>query len=150
MNTTYNTIISDIKNFFDHHLQVNLFVDMQYYDFNAGGQNLYPATILVPQLSNINASQINLNFNLFFSDLLNSDRSNTREVYSDMLDVARDFVSYFQTYDDDREWCIADDATVQPFEEQFDDAIVAGWVLNFTVEVGFSKNICDIPLNELT
>lgn len=148
MDTTYNTIISDIKGFFDRHLQVNLFCDMQYYDFNAGGQNVYPATILVPQLSNIAGYQINLNFNLFFADLLNSDRSNTREVYSDMLDVARDFLSWFQTYTDEREWCIADDATVQPFEEKFDDAIVAGWVLNFTVEIGFAKSVCDIPLEK--
>lgn len=145
MNTTYNQIVYDIKDFFSRHLQVNLFVDMQYSDFNSKS-NLYPATILVPQLSTIANTQINLNFNLFFSDLLNSDRSNTREVYSDMLDIARDFLSYFQEYDN-REWCIQNDATIQPFEEKFDDAIVAGWVLNFTVEIPFAKSICDIPLD---
>lgn len=148
MNVTYNQIIADIKDFFNRHLQVNLFVDMQYYDFNANGQNLYPATILVPQLSNISNTQMNLNFNMFFADLLNSDRTNTREVYSDMLDVARDFLSYFQDYEDSRDWCIQNDSTIQPFEEKFDDAIVAGWVLNFTVELPFSKSICDIPMEE--
>lgn len=149
MNPTYNQIVYDIKEFFNRHLQVNLFIDVQYADFNAGS-NIYPATILVPQLSNINNTQLNLNFNLFFVDLLNSDRSNTREVYSDMLEVARDFIAYFQEYEENRDWCIQNDATIQPIEEKEDDAIIAGWVLNFTVELPFNKNVCDIPLNELT
>lgn len=121
---------------------------MQYSDFNSY-ENPYPAVIFVPQLSTLNNTQLELNFNLFFSDLLTATRNNTNSVYNETLEVAKDFVSYFAD-NENVDWSLEGSATVQPFEEKFDDSIIAGWVLNCTAVLPFNKSVCDIPLkNEL-
>lgn len=152
---TYNNIVSDIKNFFDHHLQVSQFLHLQTWDVEAR-ENTYVTVILVPQMSTVNGSQLNLNFNLFVADILNSDETNQRDVYSDTLDICRDFLAYFQG-NPCIEWEIGEDTTITPFNEKPFDDILSGWILNFTVQMPFDRNQCDIPLdadsiplNELT
>lgn len=142
--TNYQQIVSEIGDFFDRHLDVNTFVHIQEYDFQAK-YNLYPAVILTPQPSNINGNEIVLRFNLFFFDILKQDKSNTIDVYNDCLNTAKDFVSYFSNRNPD-DWSIENDAQITPFEEALDDYL-GGWMLSFGVVIPFSKSVCDLPLS---
>ena len=141
---TYNNIVSAIKDFFDRHLQVKQFLCLDNYDEEAL-ENVYVTALLVPQQSAINGSQMTLNFNLFVVDLLNSDGSNKKDVYSDTLEIIRYFVAYFtgSLYTD---CAIGESTTVSPINEKFVDDIVCGWVLTFGVDIPFSLDSCNIPL----
>lgn len=143
MDLSYNTVVGDIGCFFNNHIQVKQFINTQTWEYQSHS-NVYPTVILVPQLSRVNGSELLLNFNLFVCDILNSDRSNTRDVYSDTLDICRDFISYFHD-NPELEWNINDDCTLQPWEEKLDD-VIGCWILNFTVSLPFHRSICDIPL----
>lgn len=144
MALTYNTIVHSIESFFNRHLQVKQFLCLDNYDEEAL-ENVYVTALLVPQMSQINGSQISLNFNLFVVDLLNSDGSNKKDVYSDTLEIIRDFIAYFRG-NPCVDFEIAENTTVTPLNEKFVDDIVCGWVLNFNVDMVFSLNSCDIPL----
>mgnify|MGYP003413262451 FL=1 len=141
---TYNNIVSAIKDFFDRHLQVKQFLCLDNYDEEAL-ENVYVTALLVPQQSAINGSQMTLNFNLFVVDLLNSDGSNKKDVYSDTLEIIRDFVAYF-TGSLCTDFTIGESTTVSPINEKFVDDIVCGWVLTFGVDIPFSLDSCNIPL----
>lgn len=141
---TYNNIVSAIKDFFDRHLQVKQFLCLDNYDEEAL-ENVYVTALLVPQQSAINGSQMTLNFNLFIVDLLNSDGSNKKDVYSDTLEIIRDFVAYF-TGSPCTDFTIGESTTVSPINEKFVDDIVCGWVLTFGVDIPFSLDSCNIPL----
>lgn len=144
---TYNTIVRDIKTFFEMHRQVHQFLHITTWDEEAK-ENLYVTALLVPQQSNINNTQINLNFNLFVVDILNSDRSNQRDVFDDTLGIIQDFVAYFSG-NECIEWELAPDATIQPVTERPFDDVLSGWVLNFVVNLPFRKSVCDLPLDNI-
>ena len=138
----YTDIIKDIKTFFDNHISVNQFLNISEADFNAN-KNVFPAVILVPQPSTFYRNQLNLSFNLVVCDILTESRDNTKDVYSDTLDIIRDFLAEF-TDNPELDWGIDENETVTPFEEKYDD-ILAGWVLNFNILVPISLNQCEVP-----
>lgn len=140
---TYNTVVGDIKEFFGRHLQVKQFLNISTWDEQTL-ENVYVTVILVPQQSTINDSQLNLNFNLFIADILNFDGSNQKDVYSDTLEIARDFVAYFSD-NGCVGWNIEPNPTITPFNERPFDDILSGWILNFTVQLPFNRDVCNIP-----
>ena len=142
MDVQYRDIITAFKTFFDAHMGVQSVIDAQVYNFQANEES-YPAVVIVPNVSNGTIGSVQVNFSIFFCDVLIADGSNTRDVYSDTLEVAKDFVSYF-TNPTDLEWSLMEDFSLTPFEEKFDD-IVGGWQLDCSVEIPFRHSICDIP-----
>lgn len=142
---TYNNIVSEIRTFFERHLQVNQFVHLTEWDEEAK-ENLYTTALLVPQTSNVNGNSLELNFNLFIVDLLNSDRSNQKDIFADTLSIVQDFIAYFSNSDFD--WEIMDNSSLTPITEKPFDDVLSGWMLNFTVSIPFSKSICELPLKK--
>ncbi len=147
MDVQYRDIINTFKTFLSQHRNVQQVIDSQNYDFQAK-ENTYPAVVIVPGISTTTSATVNLQFSLFFCDVLIADKSNCRDVYNDMLEVAKDFIAYF-TGDPDTSWGLTEDCTLTPFEEQLDD-FVAGWQLDCTVEIRFSHGICDLPLKNVS
>lgn len=143
-NNTYRDIIHSFKDFCHRHSMINEVVDDRTWNFQSM-ENLYPAVIIVPSTTTGDSGSVKVGFNIFFCDILQDSAFNTRDVYSDMLEVAKDFVSYFTEPDND--WSIDSDFTLNPFEEKFDDR-VGGWELDCTVSVPFSHSVCDIPLED--
>ena len=146
-NIQYKNIISAFKEFLASHRNVNTVIDVQMAEFQAS-ERLYPAVVIVPSTSSSTSGSILLQFSIFFCDVLLADKSNTRDIYNDTLETAKDFISYF-TGDPDVSWGLLSDCTLTPFEEQLDD-FVGGWQLDCTVEVPFTHGVCDLPLNYLT
>lgn len=146
MDAQYRDIVSAFKSFLTQHRNVQKVIDSQNYDFQAQ-ENEYPAVVIVPGTSTTNIGTVQMQFSIFFCDVLLADKVNCRDVYNDMLETAKDFISYF-TGDPDTSWGLLPDCTLIPFEEHLDDSL-AGWQLDCTVELPFSHGICDIPLDSI-
>lgn len=144
-NFEYINVITEIRDFFNRHKMVNSYVDNQTYDFQAK-ENIYSAVILVPTTSTVNNTQLNLNFDLYFCDRMTEGNENAKDVYTDELNIALDFIAYFS--DRNGKWNLnSDSITLEPFEQKFDD-LVGGWRLSCEVVLPFYRNVCDIPLKE--
>jgi len=144
--TTFNEIVTAFETFSDEHQQINTFYSGQTWNFQTQ-TNLYPAVIMLPESSSIEKGSINLSFNLFVADILNSDRTNLDEIYSDTLQILADFVSYFDDAYEDSEiefFLNSENISIHPFEEKFDD-VVAGWMAKIEINMPYSGNICVIP-----
>lgn len=146
INANYNDIINEMDEFFNRHQLVNSFISGQLYDFQAK-ENIYSAVVLVPTISTIQNSQLNLSFDLYFVDRIVEDGTNTKDVYNDELQIAQDFVSYFSNRPN--KWNLQpDNINIEPFEQKFDD-ILGGWRLSVSVLLPFYRNVCEIPLNDV-
>ncbi len=145
MNIQYRDIINAFKTFLSQHRNVQQVIDSQNYDFQAK-ENTYPAVVIVPGMSTTTSGSVILQFSLFFCDVLIADKINCRDVYNDMLEVAKDFIAQF-TGDPDTSWSLSENCTLTPFEEQLDD-FVAGWQLDCNVEIPFGHSVCDMPLKD--
>lgn len=143
INATYTDILNEIRDFFSRHQLVNSFVDGQMYDFQAK-ENIYSAVVLVPTISNIQNTQLNLSFDLYFVDRITEDGSNTRDVYNDELQIVQDFIAYFSNRSNN--WNLdPENINIEPFEQKFAD-LLGGWRLSVSVLLPFYKNVCEIPL----
>lgn len=143
MKNTYRDIIHEFKDFCNRHRMINQVIDDQTWDVETMS-NLYPSVIIVPTTSTGNIGSLQVGFQIFFCDILQASTNNSRDVYSDMLEVAKDFIAYFTDRED---WVINDDFTLTPFEERFDD-IVGGWELECTVNLAFNHSVCDLPMDD--
>jgi len=142
---TYRDIVYEFKDFCNRHRMINQVIDDQTWDVQSM-ENLYPAVIIVPTDTSGDSGSIQLGFRIFFCDILQASTDNSRDVYSDMLEVAKDFISYF-TDPDEHAWFINSDFTLTPFEERFDDT-VGGWELSCNVSIPFNHSVCNLPLGE--
>lgn len=144
--STYNKIIDSFNAFCEQHKQINTFYSGQTWNFQTL-TNVYPAVIMLPTTGNINNGQMVLSFNLFVADILNDDRTNLDDIYSDTLQIVGDIVSYFKDmYDEDDIHFYLDETNVpiEPFEEEFDD-VLAGWMASINISFPYSGSICAIP-----
>jgi hypothetical protein len=144
--STYNKIIAAFDSFCTEHKQINTFYSGKTWNFQTE-TNVYPAVIMLPTTSIINKGQIVLSFNLFVADILNNDRTNLDEIYSDTLQILADAVSYFSDmYGEDNIDFYLDETnvTIEPFEEEFDD-VLAGWMASIDISYPYSGSICSIP-----
>ena len=140
---TYNLIVDFVKNFTDNHAQLNTFYSGKLWNFQSK-VNLYPSLVMLPVSSNVAKGEAFVTFNIVIADILNKDRSNVDEIYSDTLQIAQDLFATLNNSDED--FFIADSGfTLDPFEEAFDD-VLAGWIATITIKFPFSGNICVLPI----
>lgn len=147
MKQTFNQILTAFENFCTTHKQVNTFFSGKTWNFQAV-TNVYPAVIMLPQPSSIQKGKVVLTFNIFIADILNKDRSNLDEIFSDTLQIATDIVAYFQDENDTvGNSFMLDESSVsiEPFEEAFDD-VLAGWMMTVSLEIPFSGSLCGLPM----
>lgn len=142
---TYNKIIAGFKSFSEKHKQVNTFFSGEEWDFQVK-TNIYPAVLVAPDNSTIEQGRFFLKFNVFVVDLLNSDNSNTDEIYSDMLQICGDFIAEFQDNEDDYGFTIEEGTSIIPLHEEMDDK-VGGWVMQINVQLLFNSSECGLPIN---
>lgn len=144
---THNQIIKAFETFCNEHLQINSFYSGQTWNFQTKS-NIYPAVIMLPTPGTIQQGKITMSYNIFIADILNTDRLNLDEIYSDTLLMATDICSYFRD-NDELNFMLEEEAiTVEPFEEDFDD-ILAGWILTVSLQIPYTSNTCYIPKTDL-
>lgn len=114
----------------------------------------YPLVFVDLESASTASTQRTLTVSVYFMDRVEDVRSKLadpdkywedteEEVVSDMLDVATDFVAYFQD-DPDIDYTLNSNVPMNRFLEVRDDK-VAGWRAVFQFEMPFSRSICIIP-----
>lgn len=143
----YKEIIDAFKYFCDKHRQINTFYSGQEWDFQTE-DNFYPAFIAIPQPSSITEGEIVLNFNIFICDIMHKEIINkvTDDIYSDMLLIVQDFVSFFNDNESFDFKLDTKNVTIEPFEEKIDD-VLCGWSANININYRFGMSDCGLPMN---
>jgi hypothetical protein len=148
MATTFNNIITAFGDFKNSHYQINTFFFGETWDFQSSQDNVYPAMILLPQPSTIERGMITFNFSVFVCDILNKDRTNAHEIYSDCAQIIADLVSEMKDKEDDYGfWLDETNVLMEPFTEAFDD-VLCGWVASINIQVKYVGSSCGLPLND--
>lgn len=147
---TLNNVINRIKALALAHKQVRNFYPGLQSDFLTDKTTNYPSVFLQDNGGKISTAghATTLNYKLFFLDLVNvSENSNlnSQDVQSDMVQVAMDLVAQMNAgiFDD---WGLSTDNNLQLIYEDKDD-IVAGCVLDFSLRIMFTQDLCQIPTN---
>ena len=141
---TYNNIVTAFKTFATKHKQINTYFSGQEFDFGTK-TNLYPAMLCVGDNATIEMGRFMFKFNVFFIDIGNQDGSNADEIYSDMAQVAGDFVAEFSDNRDLYGFSIEDSVELTQIFEKFDD-ITYGWLASVAIQVPYTANDCNLPI----
>jgi len=86
-----------------------------------------------------------IDFKLFVMDLVNvseDTKINELDVVSDMLSVVQDLIAQFNHFGND--WYFSTDNAIQPVVEG-DNDMHAGIVLDFSIRLSYTQNVCAIP-----
>lgn len=147
---TVNQVIQRIKKLVLAHKQIRTFRKGLVSDFFADKTAKYPAACLQDLNGSISLAShaATLNYRLFLVDLVHvsaETNENEDDVLSDMLSIGLDLLSQFNfgLYDD---WKISSDNNIE-FIVEGDNDLHAGIVLDFSVQIIFPQNICQIPTN---
>ena len=152
---TYNNVIDTIKCVGEGHLQIQAVTTGDIWDIDLNKNTLFP--LLHINTINVNASkgQLQHNFQLVVADIVEPNESeNEQEVLSDTLSIMTDIISIFRNGEtlyfynaeagEEARYWTADDFTLEPFTERFDNTL-AGWTLNLPIVIEFPYDTCNIP-----
>lgn len=153
---TLNQVINRIKALALAHKQVRNFYQGLVSDFLTDKTTNYPSVFLQDNGGKISTAghATTLSYRMFLLDLVNvseNGNQNSQDVQSDMILVAMDLVAQMNAgmFDD---WALSTDNTLQLIYEDKDD-VVAGVVLDFSLRIMFTQDLCQIPTtfeNEIT
>ena len=152
---TYNNVIDTIKCVGEGHLQIQAVTTGDIWDIDLNKNTLFPLFHI--NTINVNASkgQLQYNFQLVIADIVEPNESeNEQEVLSDTLSIMTDIISIFRNGEtlyfynaeagEEARYWTADDFTLEPFTERFDNTL-AGWTLNLPIVIEFPYDTCNIP-----
>ncbi len=151
--TTLNQIVDRIEKIADNHYQVKTFDSgtiSQFLERNQAGDLIYPCVYLEERPASSTGGAMFFNFNVWVVDLVQKDRSNEREVKSDCLSIATDFVTIMERFEFIGE---SGDALFYPSQtvnyefvtEDLQDRI-SGVRANVSLKQGFEFNKCITPI----
>lgn len=145
---TFNQVVLRIKTRSLAHAQIRNFYYGNVSDFLTDRTTQFASCFLqdTPGSINIGQKTTTLNFKMFLLDLVNvseNSKDNELDVQSDMLSVAEDLLSQFDdsVYTD---WRISNSSPTVFVRDETPD-IVAGVVVDISIEKLFVKDTCAIP-----
>ena len=107
-------------------------------------ETTYPIVYMVPINTVMENTQISYNFDIIFADVLQSDRGNLKTITNTNLEIAKDFVRYFQEQPDvNNFWIDESNVTCAYAEEKYKDN-VQGWIMNVTFQSNFDISRCSM------
>jgi hypothetical protein len=119
-------------------------------DFLVDHKTKYPSIFLQDNNGSISlkGAKTSLNYTLYFLDLvhiLSDEKANEDDVQSDMVSIAQDVLTQMNNgnYDD---WKVSSDNSFRLVVEE-DNDLIAGCVLDITIDVPFTQNVCAVPSN---
>lgn len=137
-------VVQMIREIAESHSQIQTFGEGDIYNYvDNGGEIKYPVSWAVFQRANSGKGVVVYDFLLIFADLLFEDKSNRLQIQSDCQLVAMDFLSKIK-FQPGNEFTIADNVTIEPFEERFDD-FTAGVSVPLKISVPFPLDFCSFP-----
>ena len=144
---TLNQLIQKLNDFATAHQQVHSFGFGDLWEIEASGAknavNMWAN--VVNGAVDINGKQSSIDFRVCIMDLVKKDESNENEVLSDIYLIGLDLVAYLNNNSNWDSYTIANNITLTPFTERFDNDW-SGWIIDFTLTNRFLSDYCQIPL----
>lgn len=144
---TLNQLIQKLNDFATAHQQVHSFGFGDLWEIEASGaKNAVTMWANVVNGSvDINGKQSSIDFRVCIMDLVKKDESNENEVLSDTYLIGLDLVAYLNNNSNWDSYTIANNITMTPFTERFDNDW-SGSIIDFTLTNRFLSDYCQIPL----
>ena len=151
MTLTLNQIIKRLKTAAESHKQIATFISTDYFEqyMTEPDRIEYPVCVSVigdPVISRT-LKQTDHPFKIYFLDLVNvsSDtKANQQDIYSDMMEVAKDFVALLQNNDWRDDWEIGKDVSVEIIRDGSED-VVCGVSISVNIKTAFTADRCQVP-----
>jgi hypothetical protein len=146
---TLNNHLDNFQAFGDAHLQINSysFGDLVKADLNTK-KELFPVMHTQFVSCQPGTNILNWTFRFIFFDIpKDDDISSILECQSDMLNVAKDLISYFKNGPYRPIYTFVDSSLITPFQEKHQN-INAGVFLDITFKTAESYAACDLPLRD--
>ena len=148
---TLNQIVKRLKTAAESHKQIATFINTDYLEeyMTEPDRIQYPVCVSVlqdPIISRITKATEHP-FKIYFLDLVNvaSDtKANQADVYSDMMEIAKDFVALLQNPDWRFDWEIGKDTPVQTIRDGSED-VVCGVCVTISIFTAFTADRCQVP-----
>ena len=127
------------------HQQIKQFGFGENFDISTEQQN-YPLMWASVGPSTIAGKTLSLGMVILILDIVSDDGRNDKDILSDTLSISQDIVSMLKDPALQDDFTISDNITIEPLFEAFPD-VVNGWRIDFTVDLAFESNRCQIPFN---
>ena len=144
---TLNQLIQKLNDFATAHQQVHSIGFGDLWEIEASGAKnaVTMWANVVNGAVDINGKQSSIDFRVCIMDLVKKDESNENEVLSDTYLIGLDLVAYLNNNSNWDSYTIANNITMTPFTERFDNDW-SGWIIDFTLTNRFLSDYCQIPL----
>lgn len=147
MKVTFKELLTSISGTCMSHRQVLAYDYGDFYKKMKGNIYNYPLCFLTDSESQINGSEVNLNFAFFVMDKLLHDGSNEIDVLSNCLAIGLDIIGEMQYTSED--WFLDYSMIkMKPFTDNLGD-VLGGWTFNFTIKINEAYKSCDAPFTLL-
>ena len=151
--SSYEQIVNDWEQFSMAHEQIRSFGfgDItQLVDDNETKQSpLYPRLYFIPDTSTLAPNHLHIKWRVIICDIVDDDLSNQVNIWSDTLEIAKDFYSKAYLSDYEVDW----DASLEPWFQKT-ETVLAGWEFIISVNQKYDYNRCILPttsfINQLT
>jgi len=144
---TWNIFLDRIEQFFANpHLQIERFESGIYDEltpYSTESQEWSIMYIVPTDITFTENSTAIFDIRTYFLDLLKKDNSNEKDVFSDQLQIARDFVNWLRL-DQNNRFNVLNEPTAIPVKSILAD-YSAGWYVDIEVEVEMEGSDCSIP-----
>jgi len=138
-------LVKKLKAIQEAHPMIRTFGEGDIYDYvDNGGEIEYPVLWTVVRPSVYNGTTMRYDLVLLFADLLTEDKSNRLQIQSDQMLVSLDVLGKLKL-DDDYTFNTAPNASVEFFQERFDD-FTAGVSIAIQITAPMPLNFCQIPV----
>jgi len=138
-------LVKKLKAIQEAHPMIRTFGEGDIYDYvDNGGEIEYPVFWTVVRPSVYNGTTMRYDLVLLFADLLTEDKSNRLQIQSDQMLVSLDVLGKLKL-DDDYTFNTAPNASVEFFQERFDD-FTAGVSIAIQITAPMPLNFCEIPV----
>lgn len=146
---TYNQVIKRIQTIVLAHKQVRNFYLGLKQDQLTDKTTRYPSVFLENNGGNISLSgqAATFSFTISFLDLVHvseDSKQNEQDVHSDMVSVAQDILAQLN-YGGFNDWSLTNGSNLALFVREFDNDMLAGCIIDFSIEIPYFQNVCEIP-----
>jgi hypothetical protein len=149
---TYNQIIQRINEAANQHLQIASFGEgdpSQFLEVDSDEAVKYPILWVVDRPHTVQGKSMFFNLTLIFGDRVKKDRSNERDVVSDCIQYATDFIAVLNDLSFVGESNVAyldkeQNLTITPFTEDRADRI-SGVQMDIRISQAYEWNRCFVP-----
>jgi len=144
MELTLKRIVDELEDFVEAHGQLQTFGFGPRSEISTIDRN-YPLLWLEPATGDLNGHLQTINFNMWVLDILDQDKDNRKDVYSDTLLMGLDVVNRYWDNEITYEMVVDEVAVFyESVEEKFDD-YTAGYRFSIDFQVENRLNSCIIP-----